>query len=386
VKQTFQQASLQFQKEIAKYFPERIDEIELLFAINSSHMLPQISQNISLFLLGNPSTGKSTCLELLKSLPNILWRDGITPAALVSGTRDMDPSEMLLYQLPNRTLIIPEFAPLANSTNAKQIFANFTRLLDSNGMVLHFGTTGALGFSAAMKFNLLGAAVRFDQKTWEMMTTMGPRLVFLRLKNSKKSVSEISQQLTKISKERNYAEKLEIGRKLILAFHEKITKIYPDGLTINPEKDDSKTLLEIANLAQLLSALRGKVVKVGRDFSNETIIEDPKRVFTTLVSIARCLSFIRGRSYISENELPMIRRLVFDSAEPGRIEILKNLISHDSLSTSKLVKITGLSRATIYRKFTEFVLLGLATFNKKSGKTKPESIIILASEWDWLKE
>ena len=144
--------------------------------------------------------------------------------------------------------------------------------------------------------------------------------------------------------------------------------------------------MEIANLAQLLSALRGKVVKVGRDFSNETIIEDPKRVFTTLVSIARCLSFIRGRSYISENELPMIRRLVLDSAEPGRIEILKNLISHDSLSTSKLVKITGLSRATIYRKFTEFVLLGLATFNKKPGKTKPESIIILASEWDWLKE
>ena len=84
--QTFKQSMDLFHKTIAKYFPDRILELDILVAICASFFIRDISQPMALFLLGNPSSGKSTLLEIIKELPVILWRDNLTSAALLSAT------------------------------------------------------------------------------------------------------------------------------------------------------------------------------------------------------------------------------------------------------------------------------------------------------------
>ena len=66
--QTFKQSMDLFHKTIAKYFPDRILELDILVAICASFFIRDISQPMALFLLGNPSSGKSTLLEIIKEL------------------------------------------------------------------------------------------------------------------------------------------------------------------------------------------------------------------------------------------------------------------------------------------------------------------------------
>ena len=385
MKETFAQVVNEFKKEIMKYFPDIAEELELVVAIHTSLNIKEISQPVAIFLMGPPASGKTTTLELIKPLNDVIWRDNFTPAALVSGVKDMDPEEMLLYQLNEHTLVVPEFAPLSQNQNAKQIMADLTRLCDSNGLIRQTGF-GDIGFSKHMRFNLIFATVRFDEKSYTLMSTMGPRLLTIRFTKKKQSFADISKRLVKISQERPYSEKLEIGCKIVQTFMNKISKIYPNGISINSKMDDSSTVQTIADYSQLLAMLRGLVIKQGREFTSEVIKEDPQRCFTTLITIARSLSFIRGRSFISPQELSMIKRIVFDSADPNRVNILKNLLKNGSISTSKFVKDSGLSRATVYRRFHELVLLGLCNFTKKPTKSKPESCIILDEKWKFLEE
>ena len=82
-----------------KYFPDRELELDILIAVCASFFIKDITQPIALFLLGNPSSGKSTLLEIIKELPVILWRDNLTPAALLSASPNIEPEDQLLNQL-----------------------------------------------------------------------------------------------------------------------------------------------------------------------------------------------------------------------------------------------------------------------------------------------
>ena len=237
--QTFKQSMDLFHKTIAKYFPDRILELDILVAICASFFIRDISQPMALFLLGNPSSGKSTLLEIIKELPVILWRDNLTSAALLSASPNIAPEDQLLHQLEGKVLTIPEFAPLANNAQAKQIMPDFTRLLDGNAFVRHTGN-GVIGTTEAQRFNMLGAMVRVSPKLWELFGNMGPRLVFVKLPDRLQSLDQTVTRLTKLSSKRSYTEKLEVARKIVLAFYENIAKYYPDGVTWNKEADDKE--------------------------------------------------------------------------------------------------------------------------------------------------
>ena len=147
-----------FHRTIAKYFPDRILELDILVAICASFFIRDISQPMALFLLGNPSSGKSTLLEIIKELPVILWRDNLTSAALLSASPNIAPEDQLLHQLEGKVLTIPEFAPLANNAQAKQIMPDFTRLLDGNAFVRHTGN-GVIGTTEAVAATLASVTV-----------------------------------------------------------------------------------------------------------------------------------------------------------------------------------------------------------------------------------
>ena len=384
--QTFKQSMDLFHKTIAKYFPDRILELDILVAICASFFIRDISQPMALFLLGNPSSGKSTLLEIIKELPVILWRDNLTSAALLSASPNIAPEDQLLHQLEGKVLTIPEFAPLANNAQAKQIMPDFTRLLDGNAFVRHTGN-GVIGTTEAQRFNMLGAMVRVSPKLWELFGNMGPRLVFLRLPDRQQSLDQTVTRLTKLSSKRSYTEKLEVARKIVLAFYENIAKFYPDGVTWNKEADDKETIQQIAKLAVLVTKMRAIMPKENRQYVGKPQIEDPTRIYMTLLGICKCVAFVRGRTHITEEELAIAYRIAIDSVPEERSGILLAMIGNDgTISTKEYAKIAGVSRGTVYARFDDMVRLGISGHAKKVGKTKQIETVTLKEEWLWLSE
>ena len=385
-KQTFKQSMDLFHRTIAKYFPDRTLELDILVAICASFFIRDISQPMALFLLGNPSSGKSTLLEIIKELPVILWRDNLTSAALLSAAPNIEPEDQLLHQLEGKVLTIPEFAPLANNAQAKQIMPDFTRLLDGNAFVRHTGN-GVIGTTEAQRFNMLGAMVRVSPKLWELFGNMGPRLVFLRLPDRKQSLDQTVTRLTKLSSKRSYTEKLEVARKIVLAFYENIAKYYPDGVTWNKEEDDKETIQKIAKLAVLVTKMRAIIPKENRQYVGNPQVEDPTRIYMTLLGICKCVAFIRGRTHISPEELAIAYRIAIDSVPEGRSGVLLALIDNDgTISTKEYAKITGASRGTVYTRFDEMVRLGICEYTTQASKTKPADAIQLTENWMWMSE
>jgi len=341
---------------------------------------------MALFLLGNPSSGKSTLLEMIKELPVILWRDNLTPAALLSASPNIAPEDQLLHQLEGKVLTIPEFAPLANNAQAKQIMPDFTRLLDGNAFVRHTGN-GVIGTTEAQRFNMLGAMVRVSPKLWELFGNMGPRLVFLRLPDRQQSLDQTVTRLTKLSSKRSYTEKLEVARKIVLAFYENIAKYYPDGVTWNKEADDKETIQKIAKLAVLVTKMRAIIPKENRQYVGKPQVEDPTRIYMTLLGICKCVAFIRGRTHITAEELAVAYRIAIDSVPEERSGVLLALIDNDgTISTKEYAKITGVSRGTVYTRFDHMERLGICQYTQKSVKTKPADAIQLTDEWMWMSD
>ena len=384
-KQTFKQSVDLFHRTMSKYFPDRTLELDILIAICASFFVKDITQPIALFLLGNPATGKSTLFEIIKELPVILWRDNLTSASLLSAAPNIEPGDQLLHQLDRKVLTIPEFAPLANNKEAKQLMPDFTRLLDGNSFVRHSGY-GVIGSTEAQKFNMIGAMVRVSPKLWDLFGNMGPRLVFLRLPDREQSLDQTVTRLTKLSSDRSYTEKLEVARKIVLAFYQNITKFYPNGITWNKEDDHVDTLDQIAKLAVLVAKMRAVLPKQSQKYEGKPLVEDPTRIFMTLSGIVKCYAFIHGKTHVSPDELKVAFRIATDSVPPERSSVLHALVNNGGVITSKKYSdLEQVSSKTTFTRFHEMVRLGICEPTKKSNKTNPLDSIVLKDDWLWLQ-
>ena len=124
---------------IERYFPDKFFYLKIVLASGYATLfINGITQPISLFLLGDPSTKKSSLLEIMRGLNKVLWSDIFSPASFVSGARDIG-GEDLLPRLRNRCLVTPELGVLFKDRNLPQTLGLLTRLLDGFGYVRHTG-------------------------------------------------------------------------------------------------------------------------------------------------------------------------------------------------------------------------------------------------------
>ena len=119
-----------------RYFHGKYFYAKAMLAAGPANLLINgISQPVSLFLTGNPSSKKSTVLELLRPLPQVVWSDSFSPASFVSGARNMEEAD-LLPRLRNRCLITPELSTLFSGKNLPETLGILTRVLDGRGLSL----------------------------------------------------------------------------------------------------------------------------------------------------------------------------------------------------------------------------------------------------------
>jgi len=363
---------------ISRYFPDKFFYLKLILASGYATLfINGITQPISLFLLGDPSTKKSTLLEIMRGLDKVLWSDIFSPASFVSGARDIEGGD-LLPRLRNRCLVTPELGVLFKDRNLPQTLGLLTRLLDGFGYVRHTGF-GEVGVHENVRFNWCAAIVKIQPKIWDLLGHLGHRLLFLHLENENESAEAVENRLVRmITEDRDYIEKLSICRNAVIAFFQNIQARYPNGVTWNTAMDNPRAKRIIAKAALMLKCLRGTIDP--KD-ATDTIFEEPTRLTQSFYNICRGYALMHYRTRIILNDVESVLVIMLDSAPPERKKLLLALLEQNGeIDADQYMEISKHSHERVKDEFTNFEILNIAESIQDNAVKK----IKLKPEFSWL--
>lgn len=257
-----------------------------------------------------------------------------------------------------------------------------TRILDGHGYESDTGAHGHRGYNERMMFTWIGAAIDIPHKVHKLLTTLGPKLYFLRVpKVEQKSEEDYHNQIKnddftkKIDDVENalfdYLDWFDICPNLIEEDHHETGLL--KKMEWNSEMNEEKAVKSIIKLGLLLAPLRG-VVPTWHSQDTEgsnyaytlPIIEEPDRAIQQLVNLSRGHALSQGRNYITMQDVPLIIKVVLSSAASiARVTIFDLLLaSGGKLTTSKIEEFLNVSKPTALRTMTELKALGLVDMSE----------------------
>jgi len=369
----------QLESIIERYFPDKFDYLKIVLAAGYSTLfINGITQCNSLFLIGDPSTKKSTLLEIMRGLDRVIFSDIFSPASWVSGARNVEGNDDLLPRLRNRCLVTPELGVLFKDRNLPQTLGLLTRLLDGMGYVRHTGF-GEVGVHENVRFNWCAAIVKIQPKIWDLLGHLGHRLLFLHLENDNESVEAVENRLVRmITEDRDYNEKLSICRDACVAYFQKIQARYPNGVTWNTAMDEQSAKQLIVRAALMLKSLRGTIDP--KDATN-TIFEEPTRLTQSFYNICRGYALMHDRTHVIFNDVESILAVMLDSAPPERkILLLALLEQNGEIDVDQYMEIAKRGYKRVLDDFTNFETLNIVEFIQDNTVKK----IKLKPEFSWL--
>jgi hypothetical protein len=153
-------------------------------------------------VLGKPSSLKTVGIQMFRKSRHVYYTDDFTARSFVSHNSGLTEERLqqidLLPKIRNKCFLTPELAPIfsAKEDDLIQFIGKVTRVLDGHGYENDSGAQGHRGYSQRMMFTWIGAAVDIPFKVHKVLTTLGPRLYFLRVPSKQqKSDDEYYQQL-----------------------------------------------------------------------------------------------------------------------------------------------------------------------------------------------
>ena len=363
-------------------------------------------------LLGRPGSGKTVAISLLSGWVYGYYTDEWSPKAWVSHTTSVDSMDELeaidmLPKIKDHQFLTPELATLFNlkEDDLRVALSKITRIADGHGFASDSGVYGHRAYGDTM-FTWLGAVVDIPHHVYKVMSNLGPKLYFLRLPFVNITKGDLIASLTdsetfairyKAIEEAllDYLKWFEIGP-TVLSRTPKSAHLHK--VEWNPDKNESRAIWCIANLAYLLAYLR----REGRAYTSEKIVvmnedkgsedkenerepqysyftgpmEDPHRAASVLLNLAKGHALITGRNYVTMEDIPIVVKTVLSTARVERVKSFIALLDSDKdgcIDMKTLEEQLGISRATAYRYMTELNAIGLVDIEKTNDPKFTES-------------
>jgi hypothetical protein len=352
-------------------------------------------------ILGPPSSLKTTTIELFRGWLQTYYTDNFSPRSFVSHSTAVTREQLveidMLPKIKNKLFLTPELAPIFSSKDDDliQMLAIMTRILDGHGYESDTGAHGHRGYREDIMFVQIGAAVDIPHKVYKHMTTSGAKIYFYRLSRTRKKEEECYNQLNddfgrKIREIKysllDYLKWFEIGPQMIHEDGNLLPKVQWDY-----EKDDDSAQRFLYRLAQLLSHLRGAVATSqtqdtqGSNYAYAIpTIEEPDRARIQLYNLARGHALIKGRNWITGEDISIVIKVVLSTASIERVTIFDLLIAHDgTLTTPQICTSLNITNHTAHRIMAELQALELVKLESKDELQNSEKQIVLKEEFNW---
>ena len=194
---------------VTRHFPNSVPVVEACLANYFSLLLQDLSNCPALVLIGPLSSSKTTVLEFLDTHV-IFPTDNFTPRSFVSHSANVEKSKLatevdLLPRIRHKMMVVKDLSPMFSkrADDVKEGMGVMTRVLDGRGYASDSGAHGHRGYSGDYVFGFLAATTPLGRNIWEMMSTLGPRLLFLQIEPE---IETEAEQLWKLLSVMSYRE------------------------------------------------------------------------------------------------------------------------------------------------------------------------------------
>lgn len=296
--------------------------VDLGLATCATLLLADNVDPVAVIYVGGPSSSKTTVADLFVGHALCYLSDNFTPAAFVSHAANVPRDKLdkvdLLPRIRHKVLVTPELAPIfrGKETELVKIFAILTRVLDGDGLQTERGAHGPRGYRGDYLFAWLGCTTPFDAVVWRVMANLGSRLFFLLMDSD----VEVTVEDLVASDPAVYKAQLDRVRAVLHPFLSALFKEAGGvrGVTWDAAADSADIKRWIARFATVLAAMRSEPAREGDpergrfDYSPPKR-EQPRRAYAVLGNLARGHALVHGRQRVTEDDLPLLARVVVSS-------------------------------------------------------------------------
>ena len=314
--------------------------IKVILAVYVSKFLGR-KDPVWLMLVGNPSSNKTTLVDLLKDLPDVYRLDTMTANPFSSGQRESENPKDLLPLLNNKCFVVKEYSTILgrNEEMVKQLISDLVAIYDGE-YSKHSPTRGTVKYCSY--FSHIGCVTPMAlQKRHHYMNMIGARFLYLRIPPL--SDEQRRGSLERMWDNREDTRPFDEARAVVSAFCSILVERAKREVLF-PEV--SRVSLNL--LARLIARARGIVMTEKSSFQDEEDghevvhyqpsecqIEEPFRALKQLRKISAALAVIHGREEVSEEELSIVKMLALSSMPTSRAEVLSLFESQRTVTARK---------------------------------------------------
>ena len=391
-------------KVIQENLPQLKLQIELQLSVKSILNIKDCTLPLAVIVLGAPSSLKTQGIELFRKWPYTYYTDNFSARSFVSHNTSVNREQLkeidLLPKIKNKIFLTPELAPTfaSKDDDLVQLLGIITRVVDGHGYFSNSGAHGGRGYEGPMMFVWIGAAVDIPKRVHKCLSTLGPKLYFLRL--PKEVYNNPEEEYLKQIKGTDFGTKVSAIHDTLFDYLKRVelcpfadieqSSGIPKVAWNCEDKDDEKSMTYIIRLGILLSHLRGSVPTWDTSHSQGSeyaygiaTIEEPSRAITQLMNLAKGHAISQGRNFITKEDVSIVIKVVLSTASIERVAVFDLLLAHGGkLQTPVIEESLNVTSSTALRTMTEFKAIGLVDSNKNNGSSHVNEIT-LKPEFDW---
>jgi hypothetical protein len=324
-------------------------------------------------IVGNPSSNKTTLVDLLSELVDVYKLDSLTSNPFSSGQREKEKPQDLLPLLNGKCFVIKEYATLFGRSDEmiKQLISDLVAIYDGE-FAKHSPTRGTVRHKSY--FSHIGCVTPMALNNRQgYMSSVGARFLFLKIEPL--SSEERENSLDKIWEEKPRVNKDDVAA-IVTRYCLRLKEKVLGGCEV---KFTGESKVKLQSLAHLTARARGIVITEKTSFQTEDgssqshyevvdiQVEEPFRALKQIKKLAKCLAIVSEHEEVGEEEVAIVRRVVLSSMPVRRADILSVFETAQIFTAKTAAKALEKNQRTVKRNLDELVALGVLKSSKEEN-------------------
>jgi hypothetical protein len=341
-----------------------------------------------IYLVGAPSSGKSTLCELLASdEPNTRSLSKFT--GLVSGST---PGSHLSPSLQNKCVVVKDGTLLIESTPGQlaNVYGELRDIFDGS-LEAHYRNGVTASFSGIYFSMVIGITEAVYSVN---MSALGARFLHCRLETdrdieitrNKSAVNSILTDSRKTQAEgedeadhRSFPHQRQYTAGFLAHLHSRLRN---EDL-LRPEYDRERTETLIQALADVIACSRAKAATEGDKILYESVPESSTRLVKQLTKLALCLCYVLDTTRITRRIEDLITKVAVDSAHCRQYYVLRTVAKARGLNRQAISAATGIPLESCVQIIKELQSLSVVSEDFEEGRRGPgrKNKVVTCTPW-----